>query len=80
MAKNKKWSSVAKLEIAQQAIKSETTLSQLCKKHEVSPAQVHTCRNQLLDQAAQLFNKADNSAKIFAQHEQTQRFLFEKIG
>jgi transposase len=80
MAKNKKWSSAAKFEIALQAIKGETTLNELCKKYEVSPGQVHTWKKQLLEQGAQLFNKADNSAKIVVEHEQTQRVLFEKIG
>lgn len=80
MAKNKKWSSAAKFEIALQAIKGETTLNELCKKYEVSPGQVHTWKKQLLEQGAQLFNKVDNSAKIVVEHEQTQRVLFEKIG
>ncbi|HCU5991992.1 TPA: transposase [Legionella pneumophila] len=80
MAKNKKWSSSAKFEIALQAIKGETTLNELCKKYEVSPGQVHTWKKQLLEQGAQLFNKSDNSAKIVVEHEQTQRVLFEKIG
>lgn len=40
MAKNKKWSSSAKFEIALQAIKNETTLNEICKKYEVSPSQV----------------------------------------
>jgi len=35
MAKNKKWSSAAKFEIALQAIKNETTLNEICKKYEV---------------------------------------------
>ena len=32
MAKNKKWSSAAKFEIALQAIKNETPLNEICKK------------------------------------------------
>lgn len=80
MAKNKKWSSAAKFEIALQAIKGETTLNELCKKYEVSPGQVHGWKKQLLAQGAQLFNKVDNTAKIVVEHEQTQRILFEKIG
>ena len=80
MAKNKKWSSAAKFEIALQAIKGEITLNELCKKYEVSPSQVHAWKKQLLEQGAHLFNKVDKSAKIVVEHEQTQRVLFEKIG
>ena len=50
MAKNKKWSSAAKFEIALQAIKNETTLNEICKKHEVSPSQVHAWKKQLLEE------------------------------
>ncbi len=48
MAKNKKWSSSAKFEIALQAIKNETTLNEICKKYEVFPSQVDALKKQLL--------------------------------
>ena len=60
MAKNKKWSSAAKFEIALLAIKNDTPLNDICKKYEVSPSQVHAWKKQLLEEGGQLFNKADN--------------------
>ena len=45
MAKNKKWSSAAKFEIALQAIKNDIPLNEICKKYEVSPSQVHALHN-----------------------------------
>ena len=80
MAKHKKWSSVAKFEIALLAVKGETTLSELCKKYEVSPSQVHAWKKQLIEQGSQLFNKVDKSSSITAEHERTQSTLYEKIG
>lgn len=80
MAKNKKWSSSAKFEIALQAIKNETTLNDICKKHDVSPSQVHAWKKQLLDQGSQLFDKLNKSVKVAAEHEEERRTLYEKIG
>jgi transposase-like protein len=80
MAKNKKWSSSAKFEIALQAIKNETTLNEICKKYEVSPSQVHAWKKQLLEEGVKLFNKADNSTKLIAEHEEKQRVLYETVG
>ncbi len=80
MAKNKKWSSVAKFEIALQAIKNETTLNEICKKHDVSPSQVHAWKKQLLEQGSQLFDKLNKSVKVATEHEDAQRVLYEKIG
>lgn len=80
MAKNKKWSSSAKFEIALQAIKNETTLNEICKKHKVSPSQVHAWKKQLFEEGGQLFNKADKSSKLIAEHEEKQRVLYETVG
>jgi len=80
MAKNKKWSSAAKFEIALQAIKNETPLNEICKKYEVSPGQVHAWKKQLLEDGLQLFNKSEKTAKIIAEHEEKQRVLYEKVG
>ena len=64
MAKNKKWTSAAKFEIALQAIKNDTPLNEICKKYEVSPSQVHAWKKQLLEEGMQLFNKADKASKL----------------
>lgn len=80
MAKNKKWSSSAKFEIALQAIKNERTLNEICKKYEVSPSQVHAWKKQLLDEGMQLFNKVEKTSKLIADHEEKKRVLYETVG
>ena len=80
MAKNKKWSSAAKFEIALLAIKNDTPLNEICKKYEVSPSQVHAWKKQLLEEGGQLFNKADKTSKLIAEHGEKQRVLYETVG
>lgn len=81
MAKNKKWSASAKLEIALLAVKGETTLNDICKKYEVAPSQVHAWKKHLLEQGAQLFEKSDKAAKKSnAESERVQSQLYEKVG
>lgn len=80
MAKHKKWASSIKFEIALEAVKGDIPLTELCKKYEVSPSQVHLWKKQLLEQGSQLFNKVDKSASIKAEHERTESTLYEKIG
>jgi transposase len=79
MSKNKKWSSAAKFEIASQALKNESRLNEICKKYDVSPSQVHAWKKQLLEQGAQLFSKADKTAKIIVAHEKSKRVLYESL-
>ena len=79
MAKNKKWSSAAKFEIALQAIKNDTPLNEICKKYDVSPSQVHAWKKQLLEEGMQPFNKADKTSKLIAEHEEKQRVLYALI-
>lgn len=80
MSKHKKWSSALKFEIALLAIKGEMTLTELCKKYEVSPSQVHAWKKQVVEQGSQLFNKVDKAVSITAEHERAQSKLYEKIG
>ena len=80
MAKNKKWSSAAKFEIALQSIKNDTPLNEICKKHEVSPSQVPAWEKQLLEEGMPLFNKAGKTSKLIADHEEKQRVLYETVG
>lgn len=80
MAKHKKWSAAAKFEIALLAIKGETTLSEICKRYEVAPSQVHLWKKQLVEQGAQLFSRSDKVAAVKTDHEQVVRQLYEKVG
>ena len=78
MAKNKKWSSSAKFEIALLAIKNETTLNETCKKYEVSPSQVHAWKKQLLEEGMQLFNKTEKTSKLIAEHEKSNEYYMRQ--
>ncbi len=85
MAK-KQWSAAMKFEIALLAIKGEVTLSEICKRYQVAPSQIHNWRKQLLEQGSQLFaraNKAGVDKAVEAkavENERTQSQLYEKIG
>lgn len=81
MAQKKRWSAAVKFEIAMLAIKGETTLNDIYKRYQVAPSLVHKWKTQLIEQGAQLFDKADKSAEIIAaDHERAQSKLYEKIG
>lgn len=82
MAKNKKWSSKAKLEIAILTLKGELTISEICQRYQVAPSQVHAWKKQLLEQGAELFEKPSKSKKKkgVSDHERKQKELYEKIG
>lgn len=80
MIKKKKWSSEAKFKIALEAIKGEVTLTELCKKYEVSPSQVHLWKKQLIEQGSKLFDNSNKEAKAAAVQVAEQKTLYEKIG
>ena len=80
MSKRKKWSSAMKFEIALQTLKNDMPLNEICNKYEIAPGQVHAWKKQLLEQGAQVFNKADKTVKLLAEHEETTRVLYEKVG
>lgn len=80
MAKHKRWSAEAKFEIALLAIKGETTLSEICKRYEVAPSQVHLWKKQLVEQGAQLFSRSDKVTAVKTNHEKVVRELYEKVG
>jgi transposase len=80
MTKKKKWSALAKFEIALLALKGETTLNEICKRYKVAPSQVHTWKKQLLEQGSQIFSKGEKATAVAVDNERTQRTLYEKIG
>lgn len=41
---------------------------------------MHAWKKQLLEEGTQLFNKADKTAKLIAEHEEKQRVLYETVG
>lgn len=80
MGKHKKWSTSAKFEIAVLALKGEITLNEICKRYEVAPGQVQAWKKRLLEQGAQVFNKADKAKRTEKEGQEKERVLFEKIG
>lgn len=48
MAKNKKWSAVAKFEIVPQALKADCTLNEICTRYQVAPSRLHAVHPYLL--------------------------------
>ncbi len=80
MSNKKKWSSSAKFEIALMALKGEITLNEICKRYSVAPSQIHAWKKQLLEEGAQVFSKTEKVSVVNAEHERTQRNLYEKIG
>lgn len=80
MSKKKKWSAIAKFEIALMALKGDVTLNEICKRYAVAPSQVHAWKKQLLEQGAQVFSKVEKVSVVSAEHERKQQGLYEKIG
>lgn len=82
MTQKKKWSASAKLKIALEAYKNETTITDICQRYQVAPSQVHAWKKQLLEEGAQMFDKTTKKLqkKTAERDEQTQRQLYEKIG
>jgi len=82
MSQTKKWSAQAKFEIALQALKSESTINDICERYQVAPSQVHAWKKELLESGSQLFEKRKKSSqkKITADNERVQQQLYEKIG
>jgi len=82
MKQKKKWSALAKFEVALNALKNDATISDICQKHQVAPSQVHAWKKQLQEEGVQLFVSKNNKAnkQIQADLEKTQQQLYEKIG
>ena len=82
MAKNKKWSSIAKFEIALKTIKGDMTLNEICTRYQVAPSQVHAWKKQFLEQGKEIFNKKPDKTKAsaLAEQERKEKQLYETIG
>lgn len=80
----KKWSPPMKLKIALLALKGDRTINEICEDYKVAPSQVHAWKKLLLEEGAQLFEKASKSKatkkKASASKERTEKQLYEKIG
>jgi putative transposase len=66
-----------KARVALDAVKERETVSQLAKRHDVHPTQVHEWKRRLLDQASSVFDRG-NSAKKTEDFDAAE--LYEEIG
>lgn len=73
----KKISAALKLKVAIEAIKGDMTFGEIASKYEVSPAQIHRCKQQLLKEGTRVF-EGGRSAK--AEHEGEIQKLHANIG
>jgi transposase len=61
-------------------IKGESTINGICKRYEIAPSQATAWKKQLLDQGANVFEKAGKVAEAETRLEREQGKLYEKIG
>lgn len=57
------YSPAFKLKVALEVIKGDMTIRELASRYEVSPAQIHRWKRQLLEQGAELFKSPHKSPK-----------------
>ena len=74
----KTFTSKMKLKIALEAIKGDMTIRELGSRYEVSPAQIHRWKQQLLEHGAELFESSQKSTR--GAHEQEIQKLHANIG
>lgn len=51
----RKWKSSEKLQIVLEGIKGQTTIAELCNRHQISQAQYYQWRDRLLEQGSKVF-------------------------
>jgi len=75
--KRKQYSSEFKAKVALQALKNEETVAQLAARYEVHPTMIHTWKRNLLEGAANIFDKSHKTNK---QSEAKVDELYRHIG
>jgi transposase-like protein len=75
--KRKQYSSEFKAKVALEALKNEETVSQLAARYEVHPTMIHTWKRNLLEGAADIFDKGHKTNK---QSEAKVDELYRHIG
>jgi putative transposase len=80
MAKRRKnYGSSLKAKVAIAALKEQKTISQLASQHSVHSTQIHAWKRQLLEGAAEIFERGRSSRRE-QEFEQREAELFEVIG
>jgi len=80
MGKHRKWSAATKFEVALLMIKGEATVNDICKRYEIAPSQAKAWKKQLVDQGANVFERANKQLESENKLEREQSQLYEKIG
>jgi len=74
----KKVNATLKLKIAIEAFKGDMTIGELASRYEVSPAQIHRWKRQLLEHGAELFESSHKPSRTV--HENEIQKLHANIG
>ena len=75
--KRKQYSPAFKAKVALAAIRNEATVAELAAKHEIHPTMIGNWKRELLEGAAELFDKGQKNKK---QHDASVDELYRQIG
>lgn len=75
--KRKQYSPEFKAKVAVAAVRNEASIAELAAKYEVHPTMIGTWKRELLESAAEIFDKGQKTRK---QHDSTVDELYRQIG
>jgi transposase-like protein len=75
--KRKQYSPEFKAKVALSALRNESSISELAVKYEIHPTMIGTWKRELIEGAAELFDKGQKTKK---QHDTTVDELYRQIG
>ncbi len=79
MKQKKLWTNREKFVIALAAVRNETTIQDLCTKHNVAPSQVYAWKKELIEKGAEIFDKPGKANVRTDESKRIER-LYVKIG